>query len=541
MRLISLCALLGASSALAAPTELPHSGRMLSAAGDPLTGDITLEFRLYTQASGGTAVWTESDTVRMEDGYYSTLLGDSSTLTALDWTGSSFWLGITPAGGAEFGARSPIGAVPLAMNLSGPTTATVVTTAERDALAPALGQLIYNSTLSTVQVYDGSDWQGIGSNDNEGLGEAKAIVWGYNSVGALGMGDTTIRQFPAVNTTLPPGDVRKMSAAGYSHQTNGAVCALLENQELYCTGYEAHIGDGSSSNSTSYRQVGPGLDWRDVHVGMGLVTCGVTDDNDAYCWGYRIYGGIGDGVNSSTYNRAPSRVIGNISWKMLRPGGRYNNLHRAYLCGVSNTTGSANGYCWGLDSYGELGNGAAAENYTTPAAGLIPNHEWEEIVPGGYHVCGITVAQDLYCWGYNGYGQIGNGNTSNQQSPTLVQGGHKWIDVDVGYNETCGLRTDGVAMCWGYNGYGQLGDGTTSNRVNPVEVVGGKTWKSITVGDYHTCALDQEDRAFCWGYNGTYAIGDGTATQRNAPTPVYGEYRYQAIDAGLQSTVGITR
>ena len=130
---------------------------------------------------------------------------------------------------------------------------------------------------------------------------------------------------------------------------------------------------------------------------------------------------------------------------------------------------------------------------------------------------------------------------TNPYRLVLVQGGHDLVDVDLGDYHTCGLRTDGTAMCWGYNGYGQLGDGTTSNRTSPVEVVGGKRMSQITTGDIHSCGLDPAGRAYCWGYGGQGGLGNGGTGNSPAPVPVYGDYVFESIDAGVRETVGITR
>jgi len=77
------------------------------------------------------------------------------------------------------------------------------------------------------------------------------------------------------------------------------------------------------------------------------------------------------------------------------------------------------------------------------------------------------------CWGYNGSGNLGNSTEGGQSpSPTLVSGERAWTSVDGGSQHTCGVTTEGDAYCWGYNGYGGLGDGTTTDSSVPVKVGG---------------------------------------------------------------------
>src|SRR5262249_40188914 len=87
---------------------------------------------------------------------------------------------------------------------------------------------------------------------------------------------------------------------------------------------------------------------------------------------------------------------------------------------------------------------------------------------GSAHSCGLTTAGAAYCWGGNGYGQIGDGSFSDRPSPTAATGGLVFISVSAGYYHSCGLTAAGAAWCWGNNFFGQLGDSSTTNRPNPV-------------------------------------------------------------------------
>jgi alpha-tubulin suppressor-like RCC1 family protein len=96
-----------------------------------------------------------------------------------------------------------------------------------------------------------------------------------------------------------------------------------------------------------------------------------------------------------------------------------------------------------------------------------------------------------------------------------------YSSIAAGGSHTCGLTTRGAAYCWGYNGYGQLGDGTTtdSDENGPQAVIGGLKFASISAGDYHTCALTARGAAYCWGYNGSGQLGDGTTTDSDEDGP----------------------
>ena len=91
----------------------------------------------------------------------------------------------------------------------------------------------------------------------------------------------------------------------------------------------------------------------------------------------------------------------------------------------------------------------------------------------GYnHTCGVTTSGDAYCWGKNSFGQLGDGTTTDRLTPTPVIGGLTFPAISAGGNHTCGVTPSGDAYCWGDNTSGQLGDGTTTDSSVPVPVSG---------------------------------------------------------------------
>jgi uncharacterized repeat protein (TIGR01451 family) len=141
------------------------------------------------------------------------------------------------------------------------------------------------------------------------------------------------------------------------------------------------------------------------------------------------------------------------------------------------------------------------------------------VTTGGSQTCSIW-NNALYCWGFNMYGQIGDGTTNVRYTPTLVQGMDSGVtDVSAGSRHTCAIK-NGALYCWGSNSYGQLGDGTTTNRLTPVAVQGMSSGVTdIAAGDNHTCAI-KSGALFCWGYNAAGQLGDGTTIDRNIPVAV---------------------
>src|SRR2546426_698553 len=185
----------------------------------------------------------------------------------------------------------------------------------------------------------------------------------------------------------------------------------------------------------------------------------------------------------------------------------------AHTCGV--TSGGA-AYCWGSNGDGELGDGTTADRLSpVPVAGDV---SFAAVSAGdGGDTCGVPAGGAAYCWGYNYFGQLGDGTTTDRSSPVLVGGGVSFAAVSTGGSHTCGVPAGGAAYCWGWNYYGQLGDGTTTNRSSPVLVAGSGGLAAVSAGGAHTWGGADGGAADCWCMKDSGELGDGTTSDRARP------------------------
>ncbi|MEY4615249.1 MAG: hypothetical protein RJB66_209 [Pseudomonadota bacterium] len=195
--------------------------------------------------------------------------------------------------------------------------------------------------------------------------------------------------------------------------------------------------------------------------------------------------------------------------------------------------------CWGDNGWGQLGDGTTT-NKTAPIT-IDSGTSYNQISAGSSHTCGITTGGALKCWGDNGGGQLGDGTTTNKTNPTTIDSGTSYNQISAGGSHTCGITTGGALKCWGRNVENQLGDGTTTNKTTPTTIDSGTSYSQISAGGSHTCGITTDDSLKCWGWNGESQLGDGsTNVQISAPSPIDSGTSYAKVFAKSIHTCGIT-
>lgn len=157
-------------------------------------------------------------------------------------------------------------------------------------------------------------------------------------------------------------------------------------------------------------------------------------------------------------------------------------------------------------------------------------------------VCVVNGSGAAGCLGRNQYGQLGGGNTTETTSHMAVVRAVSGLssgvaDIAVGGYHACALMTGGTVKCWGYNQYGALGNGSTTQSTSPVSVSGLANISQVATGSYHTCALNSAGAVYCWGSNTDGRLGLGTgsgqfSTPQAVPTLTSGVSRIYASADG---------
>jgi alpha-tubulin suppressor-like RCC1 family protein len=118
---------------------------------------------------------------------------------------------------------------------------------------------------------------------------------------------------------------------------------------------------------------------------------------------------------------------------------------------------------------------------------------------GTNHTCALTSENEVFCWGDNGAGQIGNGKSGGRQlSPTSLKDAAGFTALAAGGNTTCALRADNSVSCWGAAGSTVAGSSAEGAKV-PTPALAGTTLKSLSVGSGRGCGVQADGTTVCWG------------------------------------------
>ncbi len=246
-------------------------------------------------------------------------------------------------------------------------------------------------------------------------------------------------------------------------------------------------------------------------------------------------GEIGDGTTTTRISPVYLAPPAGQTWAQVAVG----DLHSTALT----TTGEM--YSWGSNGYGQLGDGTLNDHLTPFRIAGPAGTSWAGVSAGFGHTLALAANGELYTWGDNHYGQLGIGTTAatlaRQHLPTPT--GQQWAQVAAGYNFSLALSTKGALYAWGNNDSGQLGEGTTTSRLMPVLVPApaGQSWGQVAAGFWSAAALCSDGSLYTWGNNYGGQLGNGTTTGQLLPTrlaPPAGQ-RWLQVAVGYEHMLAI--
>ncbi len=355
------------------------------------------------------------------------------------------------------------------------------------------------------------------------LDDAQVKCWGYNLFGQIGTDDGSIAHGDdpdEMGDNLPEVDLGTGRTATAVTAGDGHSCALLDNGQVKCWGYngrgELGLGD-TNARGDGPNELGDNLPAVDLGTGRTATiiaggahfTCALLDNGQLKCWGYNHDGELG--VGATDYRG---------------------------------------------DGPGEMGD-------NLPAVDLGTGRTATAISAGDGHSCAILDDGELKCWGWNASGQLGLGDISNRGDgpgemgdnlPAVDLGtGRTPTAVSAGGHHTCAILDNGHLKCWGYNGWGELGVGDTNQRgdssaaghlmgdnLPAVDLGTGRGATMVTASQTdHTCAIVNQTRVKCWGYNADGQLGLGDTLHRGGGATDMGD-NLPFVDLAANLTMTVT-
>jgi alpha-tubulin suppressor-like RCC1 family protein len=315
----------------------------------------------------------------------------------------------------------------------------------------------------------------------------------------------------APRMTVIPATPYTSIDGGQSH-----ACGLASSGQLYCWGRNAvgQLGDSTAVNSAVPVTVFQlAVTFTSFTAGQQH-NCALTSAGQAYCWGYNADSRLGDSTTTLPLRPVPVLPLGAVAFTSLSAG-------NAHTCG---TTSSGQAYCWGTNSWGQIGDSTTVSPFFPSAVRQQPGVSFTQVAAGNNFTCALDSSGQAWCWGYAAGGALGNNSISTRRFPVTVSQpvGVTFTGIFTEYDHVCAVDTGGQAWCWGNNAWSQLGDNTTTTRKVPtaVQQPAGVTFTQLALGSISTCGLTSAGQAYCWGGNSNGQLGNGTTTASALPVAV---------------------
>jgi len=418
------------------------------------------------------------------------------------------------------------------------------------------GQLGQNNTIyrsSPVQVGALTNWATPAAAAQYSLcvkTDGTLWSWGWGNFGALGLNDTNNRSSPTqvgalTNWSIPQINNPQFAACS---KTDGTLWSWGRN-------FDGSSGLGNTTSYSSPKQVGALNTWVLPDGFAGATSClqGVITSAPISLTLPIVTGTAQEGEilssTTGTWGQFPSSFAFQWQRGTSNIGGATSSTYTIQAADVGSTlrcvvtaTNSIGGtaansantatviayvgklFAWGNNGSGVLGLGFGGA-YTSVSSPVQVGAEtlWSSKRTGNNFVLAIKTNGQLWSWGANFSGMLGQGNTAARSSPVQVGALTNWATPGTGGNASCCVKTDGTLWTWGYNDFGQLGHYDTINRSSPVQVGALTNWKTPFVGTGGTkflLCVKTDGTLWSWGKNDYGQLGLGNKTDYSSPKQV---------------------
>jgi alpha-tubulin suppressor-like RCC1 family protein len=197
-------------------------------------------------------------------------------------------------------------------------------------------------------------------------------------------------------------------------------------------------------------------------------------------------------------------------------------------------------YAWGRNISGQLGDDTTVARSSPVQIGALTN--WAQVAVGTQHSISVKTDKTLWAWGINSSGQVGDNTIANKSSPIQVGALTNWEQVSAGSLHTAAVKVDGTLWTWGRNNVGQLGDNSVLNRSSPVQIGVLTDWSQVAGGGNHTAAVKSNGTIWAWGENGDGQVGDNTGgfgIRRSSPVQIGALTNWAQVAGGDDHTAAV--
>ena len=248
---------------------------------------------------------------------------------------------------------------------------------------------------------------------------------------------------------------------------------------------------------------------------------GLKTDGTLWNWGNNWNGELGDGTNVA--KSVPTKLGNDANWSTI-------TINSSTVLALKQ-----NGtlWAWGENETGTLGDGTTTDRNTITQIGT--DTDWQSVSAGSNTSYGIKNNGTLWAWGDGGLGELGNGglvfgeagfnNDNFSYTPIQIGTESNWQTVNAGTGHVVALKTNGTLWAWGYNAYGQVGDGTGNGGVlnikkYPIQIGIDNDWQYIDCAFRSSFAIKTNGTLWAWGINAYGQLGQGNLTAFSSPKQV---------------------